>query len=95
MANRYRQLLTDTTWVQFQLQLYAAAATDPDCRELGQRGMASLWRMVSDATGEDPAAVMQFLSMGMLLNVLATLDMPYAADRDQLPAEIDEWSRKT
>ncbi|QZA18016.1 TetR/AcrR family transcriptional regulator [Mycobacterium malmoense] len=93
MGSRYRQLIADSTCVQFQLQLYSAAPDDPRSRELGRHHLAGLWRMVADVTGEDPAEITRFLSTGMLLNVLAALGIPHDADRHHLPASLDAWAR--
>ncbi|BBZ49965.1 TetR/AcrR family transcriptional regulator [Mycobacterium heidelbergense] len=93
MGRRYRELITDSAYVQFQLQLYSAAPDDPCGRELGRHHLASLWRMVADVTGEDPTEVTRFLSTGMLLNVLAALGIPHEADRHDLPGSLEAWAR--
>jgi AcrR family transcriptional regulator len=92
MGARYRSLMSDTTLVQFQLQIYSVAANDPESRELGRRGMASLWRMIGEVTGEGPGAVLSFMSLGMLLNVLVSLDLPIEAPREQLSVDLADWA---
>lgn len=94
MGDCYRELLTDTPLLQFQLQLYAASLHDPACRDLARRGMSNLWQMLAGATREDPEAITQFLARGMLLNVLTALGVPYQP-KERLPASLARWAAKS
>jgi AcrR family transcriptional regulator len=91
MSSCYRQLLTDTTLLQFQLQIYASALNDPASRDLARHRMAGLWRMVAEVSGEDPDRIQAFIARGMLLNILTALDIPYQPE-DELAASLDQWA---
>lgn len=76
MADAYRQLLTnDPAALRSQLHAWAAASDD----EIGEAARASylqIWRLALTLTGEDPESVRNFMAHGMLLTVVAALDIP-------------------
>jgi AcrR family transcriptional regulator len=79
------ELLPDRHALRFQMQSYAACA-DPDIREHVRRRYGDLVRMVAELAGVGVADVWKFFASGMLLNVVATLELERIADRD-------EWAR--
>ena len=79
------ELLPDRHALRFQMQSYAACA-DPDIREHVRRRYGELVRVVADLAGVGVADVWRFFATGMLLNVVATLELERIADRD-------DWAR--
>jgi AcrR family transcriptional regulator len=74
MGDSYNALLADRDALLFQMQSYAACA-DPEIQEHVREGFATLVRQVQDATGASPADLWSFFSHGMLLNVIAALQL--------------------
>jgi len=75
MGQAYRRLLENRDEIMFQHQANAAAG-DPALREPIRREFMGVFedvRRISGATDED---VWSFMSRGMLLNVIAALDLP-------------------
>lgn len=61
-----------------------AACDDPEVRETVQAAFGTLWNIVSEISGLDPARVKVFIAIGMLLNDVAALDV----------SNVDaEWAR--
>jgi AcrR family transcriptional regulator len=86
MGNAYvEELLPDRHALRFQMQSYAACA-DPDIREHVRRRYGELVRVVADLGGVGVGDVWSFFAAGMLLNVVATLELEQIADRD-------DWAR--
>jgi AcrR family transcriptional regulator len=79
------ELLPDRHALRFQMQSYAACA-DPDIREHVRRRYGALVRVVAGLAGVGVADVWSFFATGMLLNVVATLELERIADRD-------DWAR--
>jgi AcrR family transcriptional regulator len=81
------QLLPDRHALLFQLQGYAAAS-EPAIQEAMRRGFSELVRTVADLAGEPESGMWPFFADGMLLNVVAALDLaeaPWA--EEQLASE--------
>jgi hypothetical protein len=76
MGRAYKTLLDDKATLQMQLQMWAAACDDDEIRELARDRVSRLWRQVVRLSGADDQRVMQFLAAGMLLNVMAAMDLP-------------------
>jgi len=74
MGDAYNALLADRDALLFQMQSYAACA-DPEIQEHVREGFATLVRQVHEATGASPADLFSFFSHGMLLNVIAALQL--------------------
>jgi AcrR family transcriptional regulator len=91
MRLRYRDLLASSPLLPLQLQIYAAAIDDPKLRELGRAKWAEMWRAVASLSGGPPEEVLQFLSVGMVVNVLTAFDVPYQPG-DKLAESLDEWA---
>jgi AcrR family transcriptional regulator len=75
MAESYKELMSDREEILFQLQGYAAGL-DPDIQHAVRRCFMDLFDEVVRTTGATRAEVSNFMSAGMLLNVVAALDLP-------------------
>jgi AcrR family transcriptional regulator len=84
MGEAYTDLLADRTSLLFQMQSYAASA-EPEIQARVRERYADLVRQVEEATGAGPAQLWSFFSTGMLLNVIAALNL-------ELLAPSDEWA---
>ena len=74
MADAYSDLLGDRDLLMMQMQAYAACH-DNDVREAARVGFGRIWEVVERATGAPPAQIRGFLSVGMLWNVIAAMDL--------------------
>jgi AcrR family transcriptional regulator len=74
MGDAYRELVTDRTRLLAQLQAYAAC-DDPEIRLAVRAGYRRLYEMVERVSGAPPEAVGGFFATGMLLNVIAAMDL--------------------
>lgn len=81
MGRAYVQLLGDKTALLFQMQSYAACA-DPVIQAHVRERYGDLVKEVTRLSGAKPERVWQFFSTGMLLNVIASLDLQAIADHD-------------
>ncbi len=68
------RLATDPTYLHAQMQAYAAS-DDPQIREVVRAGYGALVEYVESVTGLPPDRVSHFFAKGMLLNVMASLDL--------------------
>src|SRR6266545_4784569 len=84
MGHAYVELLADREALLFQMQSYAACS-DPVIRARVRENYSALVETVTRLSGAQPHEVWQFFSLGMLLNVIASLD---------LEAIDDEWARQ-
>jgi AcrR family transcriptional regulator len=75
MGEAYNELLESREEILCQLQGYAAGL-DPEIRDHVRRGFMDLFDEVQRASGASRAEVSQFIAAGMLLNVVAALDLP-------------------
>jgi AcrR family transcriptional regulator len=73
------QLLPDRHAILTLMQGYAAAGADPGIREHVRLGYEEVVSEVAELSGAEPEAVWHFFATGMLLNVVAALDL---ADSD-------------
>jgi AcrR family transcriptional regulator len=94
MGRCYRRLLADAAGYQlnFQLQMYAGAVGDERQRHIVSDQKAKLFRFITSIEGVDAAMATDFLATGMLLNVLAALDIDYSPDRQDLPSALAAWA---
>jgi AcrR family transcriptional regulator len=74
MGAAYVDLLADRELLLFQLQTYAAAADD-DIRAAAKRRYEELVTAIAELGGTDRGQVLRFFGQGMLLNVVAALDL--------------------
>jgi AcrR family transcriptional regulator len=84
MGKAYSDLLADRTSLLFQMQSYAASA-DPEIQARVRERYADLVRQVGEATGAQPAELWSFFANGMLLNVIAALNL-------EVLAPSEEWA---
>ncbi|HEY2374014.1 MAG TPA: TetR/AcrR family transcriptional regulator [Gaiellaceae bacterium] len=70
-----QQLETEMVWLRAQMQSYAAAAEDPEIRAAVRAGYGDLVAYVKRVSGADGPGIWQFFSTGMLLNVLASMQI--------------------
>ena len=78
MGNAYTNLLADRNALLFQMQSYAACA-DPEIQTHVRERFATLVRQVQEATDATPADLWSFFSHGMLLNVIAAVNLDVLA----------------
>jgi AcrR family transcriptional regulator len=74
IGDAYRERLANPTYLHAQMQSYAACG-DPDIREVVRRGYGELVEYVERASGLPPDRVAHFFAKGMLLNVIASMDL--------------------
>jgi AcrR family transcriptional regulator len=79
MGEAYIQLLADREELLFQMQAYAACS-DPEIREPVRRGYGETLREVARISGAGREELWHFFAEGMLLNVIASLDLPGVAE---------------
>jgi AcrR family transcriptional regulator len=85
MGQAYTGLLADRTTLLFQMQSYAASA-DPEIQARVRDRYADLVRQVGEATGAAPAQLWSFFANGMLLNVIAALNLEVLAPSEDWAA---------
>ena len=85
MGQAYVELLQhDRDLLLLQLHAHAASPESPEIREAMRAGFARLHAVISEASGAPADEVQRFFARGMLLNVIAALDI----------WELDEpWAR--
>jgi|SRR5215207_6009215 len=99
MGRAYVELLADKTALLFQMQSYAACA-DPVIQAHVRESYGELVREVTRLSGAKPDQIWRFFSTGMLLNVIASLDLAAIADRDEWakawsePADLVKLQRR-
>ena len=82
MGHAYvHELLADRVALLFQMQAYAACS-DPVIQARVRDCYGTVVKEVTRLSGAEPEAVWQFFSHGMLLNVIASLDLPAIADQE-------------
>ena len=75
MGERYMELLADDPRrLQLQMHMYAAAP-DPEIRDVVRSGYGDLFTTFERISGADPERMTRFLSIGMLLNVVAAMGL--------------------
>jgi AcrR family transcriptional regulator len=82
MGEAYVGLLADRQALLFQMQSYAACS-DPVIQAQVRDGYSALVARVTELSGAQPHEVWQFFSFGMLLNVIASLDLEAIADESE------------
>ena len=68
------RLTTDPTYLHSQMQAYAAC-DDAEIREVVRKGYGELVEYAERVSGLPPERVAQFFAKGMLLNVIASMDL--------------------
>jgi AcrR family transcriptional regulator len=83
MGAAYHQMLTDRSLLLMQMQAYAACS-DEEIRDVVRDEMLRLVNFVQSASGAPEAAIREWLAYGMLMNVVASMDL----------TEVDaDWAR--
>ena len=83
MGAAYQKMLDDRSLLLMQMQAYAACA-DEEIREVVREEMLRLVNFVQSASGAPEAAIREWLAYGMLMNVVAAMDL----------TEVDaDWAR--
>jgi AcrR family transcriptional regulator len=80
MGEAYLQLLADRTRLRAQMQAYAAC-DDPGICEVVRNGYGDIVAYVERVSGLGAAEVTRFFATGMLMNVMASMDL-YASPED-------------
>lgn len=75
MGMAYVELIRDPTVLLVEMHAFTAAAGDSDIRRAAQRGMRKVWETAMAASGSGPEKVRSWLATGMLLNVVAALNL--------------------
>ena len=81
MGKAYVELLRDTSIRLFQMQAYAACS-DPVIQSRVRDCYGTLVKQVTRLSGAAPDVIWTFFSHGMLLNVIASLDLEAIADSE-------------
>jgi AcrR family transcriptional regulator len=79
MGHAYVDLIADRDLLLFHMQMYAACS-DAVIQDWVRAGYADLVEMVMRLTGAKPEEVWGFFSTGMLINVIASLDLGVLAE---------------
>jgi len=74
MGAAYQQMLDDRSLLLMQMQAYAACA-DEEIRDVVRDEMLRLVNFVQSASGAPEAAIREWLAYGMLMNVVAAMDL--------------------
>ena len=75
MGEAYTDLLQDPEMLQVQLHGFAAAPGDADIAATCRRTFEVLWHLVHERTQMADEVVLQFFSMGMMMNVMSAVDL--------------------
>jgi AcrR family transcriptional regulator len=75
MGQAYGHLLDDRQLLLMQMQAYVACDND-EIRQVVQQELMRLVNFVRSASGADNDQVAEWLSFGMLMNVVAAVDLP-------------------
>jgi AcrR family transcriptional regulator len=74
MGQAYAELVADRSRLRAQMQSYAAC-DDPDICAVVRAGYGDIVAYVERVSGADPATVSAWFAKGMLLNVIASMDL--------------------
>ena len=74
MGQAYEKLLVDRTRLRSQMQAYAAC-DDPEICEVVRNGFGDIVAYVERVSGLPPEDVSRFFANGMLMNVIASMDL--------------------
>jgi AcrR family transcriptional regulator len=85
------QLERDRTWLRAQMQAYAACEDD-EIRATVRAGYGDLVAYVRRVSGADPPTIWSFFSTGMMLNVMASMEL--TNDPDPWMVELYEGCGK-
>jgi len=86
MGDAYVDRLRDTSALRFQMQSYAACS-DAVIQERVRDRFGVLVDQVTRQSGAEPEQVWEFFAHGMLINVMASLDLPAIAAESEWAAQ--------
>jgi AcrR family transcriptional regulator len=75
MGDAYTGLLQDPEILQVELHGFAAAPGDPDIAATCRQTFEVLWHLVHERTQLPDEEILQFFSMGMMMNVMSAIDL--------------------
>ncbi len=79
MGEAYAEMLRDGVKLRMQMQSYAAC-DDADVRRVVQEGFGTIIEYCAAVTGVEASSLATFIGRGMLLNVMASMDVLDATD---------------
>jgi AcrR family transcriptional regulator len=79
MGEAYTALLGDQSRLRLQMQAYAEC-DDDEVRAVVQEGFGDIYSWVERVSGVDSAAVTAWFAHGMLLNVIASMDLLHSEE---------------
>ncbi len=79
MGQAYQELLSDRNRLRGQMQAYAAC-DDPELCEVVRNGYGDIFAYVERVSGLPPDRVSHFFAVGMLINVIASLNLHESAE---------------
>ena len=79
IGDAYFEMIKNRSKLRMQMQAYTAS-DDPDVRAVVQRGFAALTTYVQRATGFTDDQLARFMAKGMLINVMASMDVLESRD---------------
>jgi AcrR family transcriptional regulator len=75
MGRAYRDVLeADPRRLQLQMHMYAAAR-EPEIREAARAGFGDLYTTFERISGSEPGRLTEFFAIGMLINVIASMQL--------------------
>ncbi len=80
MGAAYTELLQDPELLQVQLHGFAAAPGDPEIAATCRSTFEVLWHLVHERTDSTDAEIVEFFSMGMMMNIIAAIDLVSVSD---------------
>lgn len=80
MGSAYAELLQDPELLQVQLHGFAAAPGDPEIAATCRKTFEVLWHLIHERTGIADDEILQFFSMGMMMNVMSAIDLLSVSD---------------
>lgn len=91
IGDAYMELLADRRRLLAQMQSYAAC-DDAEVREAVRRGFRDLYLFVEARSGVSPERLAQFFAKGMLINVIAAMDL--GSSQARWARQLIEGTRK-
>ena len=74
MGQAYKELLANRDEIRFQMQAHAAAG-NPELGEPIRREFTGLWEDIQRMSGASDEEMVAFMAKGMLMNVIASLEL--------------------
>jgi AcrR family transcriptional regulator len=87
IGHEYMELLALREVLLIQMQCYAACS-DPEVRAVVRKRYGELYRYARQVSGASEQELMEFFATGMLLNVVAAMDLPSAFDSETWACDL-------